>query len=141
MSVKFQGSYVELQMCVARAGYSGDWRELSNGHRQYRTDDGAILNYWESSGTVTFQGRDQNRSFEQAVIAAAKAQHRLVDANSGSRREPPDQGSLQRRIERAQAEIAELEWRMLKNESPLQNLMADKLEAAAHVIKALRAGV
>jgi hypothetical protein len=36
----------------------GQWvkNKGSKDHYQYRTDDGAVLNYWRKTGTVFFQG-------------------------------------------------------------------------------------
>jgi hypothetical protein len=40
---------------VALTGIDGEWTEIGN-HCQFRADNGAILNYWKSTGTVNFQG-------------------------------------------------------------------------------------
>ena len=40
---------------VMLTGIAGEWRQGENLH-QYRADSGAVLNWWESTGTVTFQG-------------------------------------------------------------------------------------
>jgi hypothetical protein len=47
---------------------------LQNGRKQYRTDDGGVLNWWETTGTISFQGADQKarQELERAFIAAAK---------------------------------------------------------------------
>ena len=58
MSLKFQGNYGKLKKTVVRTGLGGFWRELKYGQKQYRTDDGGVLNWWETTGTITFQGRD-----------------------------------------------------------------------------------
>src|SRR5436190_607422 len=72
MTLKFLGDYARLKKCVSRTGVTGQWRELKNGHKQFRTTGGAILNWWESSGTIQFQGRDPAMKFEQGFIASAK---------------------------------------------------------------------
>jgi hypothetical protein len=65
---KFRGSLVELQELVATTGSSGDWLKLKN-QTQYRADSGAILNFWESTGTVNFQGPSSAaKEFEAAVF-------------------------------------------------------------------------
>lgn len=74
MRFKFQGSYKKLQKCVARTGLDGDWRELKHGQPQYRTYDRGILNWWQSTGTITFQGeRSAAMELEQAFSAVASA--------------------------------------------------------------------
>ena len=57
MKPKFFGEYKKLKKCVSRTGVSGQWREIKGHQIQYRTDDGALLNWWESTGTIVFQGR------------------------------------------------------------------------------------
>ena len=47
MKLKFLGDDKKLKKCVSRTGVSGKWRELENRQMQYRTDDGAVLNWWE----------------------------------------------------------------------------------------------
>ena len=46
MTLKFLGHYTRLRKCVSRTGVAGHWRELKNGHKQFRTTGGAILNWW-----------------------------------------------------------------------------------------------
>jgi hypothetical protein len=44
-----------LKSMVMLTGIAGEWRQGENLH-QYRADSGAVLNWWKSTGTVTFQG-------------------------------------------------------------------------------------
>jgi uncharacterized protein YjiS (DUF1127 family) len=139
MSLKFRGSFSKLQKCVAHTQFYGVWRKLPSGHRQYRTNDGAILNWWQSSGTINFQGTDPGRTFENAFIAEAEAKGRLIGKDVGQAADPFEQrGNLRRRIEQARADIARLNWRALRDErAALKNLVADKLEDVATIIQAL----
>jgi hypothetical protein len=59
MKQKFLGDLEKLKKCVSRTGVPGQWREIKNQQMQYRTNDGAFLNWWESSGTVSFQGKEE----------------------------------------------------------------------------------
>jgi hypothetical protein len=52
---KFWGTYADLKVIVARVDLPGRWHSFGN-HRMYRADSGAILNWWESTGTINFQG-------------------------------------------------------------------------------------
>jgi hypothetical protein len=45
MTITFLGDFNKLKKCVLRTGISGKWRELENQQMQYRTDDGAMLNW------------------------------------------------------------------------------------------------
>jgi hypothetical protein len=76
MKLRFLGDYKRLEKYVLRTGAKGKWRELENGKKQYRTDDGAFLNWWPS-GTILFQGRGPGMQFEQAFISIASAKGRL----------------------------------------------------------------
>jgi hypothetical protein len=76
MKLKFLGDYKKLEKYASRTGTKGKWRELENGKKQYRTNDGAVLNWWPS-GTILFQGQDPGMPFEQAFISIASAKGRL----------------------------------------------------------------
>jgi hypothetical protein len=106
------------------------WQLAQSGQRQYRTDDGAILNWWESSGTISFQGKDSGRVFEHAFMAEAEAKQRLISKGAGQAAGPFElRSDVRRRIEQAQADIASLTWRALRHErAALKNRIADKLE-------------
>jgi hypothetical protein len=74
MTLKFIGNYGELKTRVSRSGLSGKWRTLKYGQKQYRTVDGGIFNWWETTGTISFQGsnRAARRELARAFIASAK---------------------------------------------------------------------
>jgi hypothetical protein len=57
-----------------RAGLDGCWRPLQRGQRQYRTLNGAILNWCQRTGKITFQGDDATarNELKQAFIASSK---------------------------------------------------------------------
>lgn len=80
---KFRGTYQELQDKVLLTGINGEWRELSNGHKQYKAETEAILNWWESSKTIQFQGNKiEAPKFEAAFWGAElTAGNRPVAAN------------------------------------------------------------
>jgi len=63
-----------MQKYVSRTGLAGKWRDLKYGQKQYRTDKGGVLNWWETTGTITFQGLKTaaKEELEQAFIASAK---------------------------------------------------------------------
>lgn len=68
MPSKFHGTYEELQALVAAAGYDGAWSDTGNGQKQFRTKAGAVLNWWESSGTLQFQGQASVRDLFKAAV-------------------------------------------------------------------------
>jgi hypothetical protein len=66
MPRKFHGSYEELQDRVLLTGELGHWRDLGN-QKQFFSDNGAVLNWWESSHTLFMQGREPERTcFERS---------------------------------------------------------------------------
>jgi hypothetical protein len=58
MRMKFRGDFDKLKECVSGTGLDGRWTKLSNGHRQFITDNGGILNWAPSTGSVWFQGEE-----------------------------------------------------------------------------------
>jgi hypothetical protein len=62
------GDFKVLRYVVARTDISGEWTKGDN-HRQFRAASGAVLNYWKSKGTITFQGPE---------LAAAKLKAMLL---------------------------------------------------------------
>jgi hypothetical protein len=84
MTLKFRG-YDKLQKCVSRTGFDGEWSNLEDQQKQYRTTDGGILNWWRSTGTISFQGRQSAaRQLEKAFIAVASAKGRIETKDSRS---------------------------------------------------------
>jgi hypothetical protein len=83
MSLKFRGSYRKLKKAVTRTGLSGSWRELKSGQKQYRTADGAVLNWWKTTGTISFQGVKTAAKDELAKAFTASAKKRLVGVYRG----------------------------------------------------------
>jgi hypothetical protein len=115
MTLRFRGDYVKLRKCVSRTGISGYWRELKNCHKQFSTEAGAILNWWESSGTIQFQGRDLKEKFERAFISAATAKGRLEPRHAEQKHDPrKENGTLRQLIQDVLVENAALKQRVSK---------------------------
>jgi hypothetical protein len=55
VKIRFSANFESLESVVMLTSIAGEWREGEN-HHQYRADTGAVLNWWKSTGTVTFQG-------------------------------------------------------------------------------------
>ena len=62
MSNKFIGSFEELKHKVDQTKVSGEWRDCANGQKQFKAKNGAILNWWETRGTLLFQGSKDKAS-------------------------------------------------------------------------------
>ena len=74
MAKKLKGDIEQLKTVVEMTGASGEWQDKGNGHWQFRCNDHAILNWWQSSGTISYQGpQTEKQEFEQIVdLAIAK---------------------------------------------------------------------
>ena len=85
MSLKFRGNYNKLKQAVTRTGLGGFWRKLKHGQKQYRADDGDILNWWETTGTIIFQGHDAaaREELKQAFIGIASTEKSLFGECDG----------------------------------------------------------
>lgn len=71
---KFRGSLDQLRTVVARTELSGSWQRIPHGWC-YRCDSGALLNWWPTRGTLSFQGQpDRADEFEAALLTAVSDQ-------------------------------------------------------------------
>jgi hypothetical protein len=52
---KFTGSLEQLKELVTASGADGEWGEIANGH-QFRSHDGAKLNWFSKTGKLQYQG-------------------------------------------------------------------------------------
>ena len=68
MPNKFNGTYEELKEKVRLTGISGVWKEIPSSQKQYRTETGIFLNWWETSKTISIQGPEgaNKDKFEEA---------------------------------------------------------------------------
>ena len=78
MTLRFRGNYTKLKRYVSTVDPRGRWHDLEHGGKQYRTDKGAVVNWWKASGNILFQGQGSAVSkFEQAFTAIASTKARL----------------------------------------------------------------
>jgi hypothetical protein len=66
-----------LARLVDLVGLEGSWRDLGN-QKQFRASSGAVLNWWKTTGTILFQGPDDEAAqfelqFLQAVAESDRA--------------------------------------------------------------------
>jgi len=76
---KFSGTLEELKSFVNEIGSRGVWNEPERGH-QFRSQDGAILNWFPSTGTILYQGPKAARE----ALEGALAEHLLPRAGKGA---------------------------------------------------------
>ncbi|MGD9711131.1 MAG: TIR domain-containing protein [Thermomicrobiales bacterium] len=76
MSTHF-GEFEELEQAVTASGVSGIWKPVGQGGmRQFRGRAGEVLNWYPSTGTMQFQGRNRE-TFEPRVLELLGASHAL----------------------------------------------------------------
>ncbi len=80
---KFHGDFGELETHVSASGYVGEWSQ-DNGKRVFRSKDGAILNWWASTGTLQAQGPKESRIQLEKALSASLAGSAPVGGDSGS---------------------------------------------------------
>ena len=69
MTEKYRGSCDELKAVVASTGIKGEWSDDGTGKHIFRSRTGGMLSWWESKGTLLFQGTaDAKKELEQFII-------------------------------------------------------------------------
>lgn len=72
--MEFKGSYEDLQALVAQLGLEGKWTEGGNNSRQFRTTDGAVIDWWPTTGRIRVQGKQAaKRNCESGLTALFEA--------------------------------------------------------------------
>jgi len=87
MIKKFNGTFVELQKVVEDTRLQGKW-ESEGVKKTFRTWENGILNWWESTGTIQFQGKAIARTaleqaFNNAMAKRAVTPTRGVNEEDG----------------------------------------------------------
>ncbi len=82
MSLRFGGDHDDLKRILEGIRCEGEWHEPTTGCFQFRAKDGAILNWFQSTGTLQFQGPSAVRT---------KLQTRLTEALEAESKEAADE--------------------------------------------------
>jgi hypothetical protein len=110
--LRFSGDCDELEKCVSGTGLVGSWKEIPNGHRQFITDDGGILNWAPSTGSIWFQGVESAaEDLEREFKAAAKGRIKLRCRHAEKSLEAEDIGTLKKLLADALLENEKLRRR------------------------------
>ena len=56
--MKFTGIYEELKNALSSIDSQGLWVDLNDNQKQFRHNNGGIINWYPSTGTINFQGKD-----------------------------------------------------------------------------------
>lgn len=71
MASTFKGTIDQLKELIAAANIHGEWSEGAGKH-SFRSQDGGVLNWWPSKGTLQFQGKPEGKSpLEMALSGGA----------------------------------------------------------------------
>lgn len=66
---KYRGTAEELEAVIGNLGYNGTWTDIDNG-RQFRCDNGTILNWYSSTGTLQYQSSREARQAKELFQSA-----------------------------------------------------------------------
>ena len=69
---EFKGSFEDLQAAVAKLPCTGKWSDIEHG-KQFRTDEGSMLNWFTASGKITFQGPSAAKTKLQELFTGVPA--------------------------------------------------------------------
>jgi hypothetical protein len=61
------GDFKALRYAVKRTGIPGEWTK-DRIQYQFRARNGAVLNYWKSTGTINFQGAELAAAELKAMV-------------------------------------------------------------------------
>lgn len=75
---RFTGKYEELRDRLTSLNGEGEWHDLNENQKQFRHRAGGIVNWYPSTGTITFQGPGDQQSTLQQVVAMASLPPPLI---------------------------------------------------------------
>lgn len=65
--MEFKGSLDQLAARIEAAGITGHWNDEGAFH-EFVADDGALLNWWPETSTITIEGRPESRPGLEALF-------------------------------------------------------------------------
>ena len=71
MALRYTGEFEELKDNLSNLAGQGEWRDLNENQKQFRHNDGGILNWYPSTGTINFQGPGDGRAKLEAIVGEA----------------------------------------------------------------------
>ena len=74
---KFKGTFDELKKVVVKTGLQGEW-ESEGVKKTFRTWENGVLNWWKSTGTIQFQGKDIARTALEKAVKKAMAKRAIT---------------------------------------------------------------
>lgn len=80
MALRFTGEFDALETKLACLRANGSWTDLNENQKQFRHENGGILNWFLSTGTISFQGPAKGRAALEAIVTDAMANGSSVQA-------------------------------------------------------------
>lgn len=77
MALRFTGTFEHLEEKLGCLRDHGTWSDLNENQKQFRHNNGGILNWYLSTGTISFQGPKDAKSDLETIVTAA-----MTDANA-----------------------------------------------------------
>lgn len=91
MALRFTGTYEELKEKLAGLTGHGEWLYLNDNQKQFRHNDGGVLNWYSSTGTIQFQGRGKGKATLEAEVIAAISSTAAGDDPQPARKDFPSE--------------------------------------------------
>ena len=80
MGHRFTGSYEELKQKLSQICENGDWRDLNPNQIQFVHSDGGVMNWFPTTGTISFQGKQPGKAaLERLVVACLQGEASEAD--------------------------------------------------------------
>lgn len=89
---EFSGAFEGLEGLVREIGYVGQWNDITDG-KQFKSRDGAIFNWYSSTGRLLFQGKkeaQENVVLEMGMLIAALGRPNVAKLKKGHIENPSD---------------------------------------------------
>ncbi len=75
--MRFDGDYDELCLRLAHLNDAGNWRQVNQNQYQFKSKSGGVLNWYPSTGTISFQGNHAAANELQSLVEG------LLNADAG----------------------------------------------------------
>jgi hypothetical protein len=69
MVYKFEGALAELHQLIETTDLDGKWTDNLPGKHRFRSNDGGVLTWWSSSGSILIQGQHEAKIKLEGVFA------------------------------------------------------------------------
>ena len=70
MATRFSGTIEELKAKLASLDTLGSWMEVNSNQHQFRHNNGGVINWFPSTGSINFQGKPAGRDSLKATVSS-----------------------------------------------------------------------